>query len=190
MASFAHQTEASSVVLAEKKNNVWVLQISASLTAFQQKVKTHFADTPYKTPEEFQAMELEHIRDNIHMHFNGHDHIVLKNGIVRLGHETKVIFEVEGIPSDLNAIEVTNTVFKDIHKSKSMLVILKKDSDKNQFILDEGNQYSVSLALKDDAFVEVKTSEASIFSLMTLNIVFGILVLGFNLKQVYKSKLN
>ena len=102
----------------------------------------------------------------------------------------KVIFEVEGIPSDLNAIEVTNTVFKDIHKSKSMLVILKKDSDKNQFILDEGNQYSVSLALKDDAFVEVKTSEASIFSLMTLNIVFGILVLGFNLKQVYKSKLN
>ena len=35
---YSHNPDASTTMLVEKENNIWVLQISSSLTAFQQEV--------------------------------------------------------------------------------------------------------------------------------------------------------
>ncbi len=43
MAGFAHNPDVSTIMLVEKENNSWVVQISASLTAFQQEIRTHFS---------------------------------------------------------------------------------------------------------------------------------------------------
>ena len=85
MASFAHNPDASTTMLVEKENNSWVLQISASLTAFQQEIRTHFAETPYKTPEEFQKMVLEHIKNNLEISFNDGENISLGQGNRKAG---------------------------------------------------------------------------------------------------------
>ena len=143
---FAHQSEMSSTVLAKNDNNVWALQISASLTAFQQEINTHFSDTPYQTPEEFREMVIAHVKNNLQMYFDNNVQVTLKNGMVRLGHETKVIFEVDGIPENFQTMSVTNTTFKDIHKSKSLLVVLKDGIDQNKYMLDESNDHSAFLA--------------------------------------------
>ncbi len=178
LTSFAHSTETSSIVLAEKENNVWVLQLSASLTAFQQEINTHFSETPYETPEQFQEMVLQHIKKNLLMHFNGDIQIVLKKGVVHLGHETKVIFEVTGIPEDLRTVEVTNTTFSDIHKSKSLMVLLKEGIKNNKFILDESNSYSTSLTIADGALVQVQASQASMFSWPLVVALLGLIGAG------------
>ncbi|MGB7394457.1 MAG: DUF6702 family protein [Pricia sp.] len=181
MASFAHSPSTSTTMLVEKENGSWVLQISASLTAFQQEIQTHFSETPYKTPEEFQQMVLEHIKNNLQIRFNDGDGMTLVQGIVKLGHETKVVFEVFGIPSDVRSVRVKNTAFNDIHKSQSALLLFKKGFTKEQFVLDSANDYTLSLVANDNKFVEVSKSKADISENILFLIAFILTAVAFAL---------
>ncbi|WP_271855471.1 DUF6702 family protein [Patiriisocius marinus] len=156
----AHQPDMSTTMLVEQENGVWVLQISASLTAFQQEVKIHFADTPYKTPEEFQSMVLEHVKNTLSLRVNGVDKVSFSRGIVKLGHETRVIFEVFGISEDLQKIDIINNVFKDVFKSQSALVISKNGFDKKQFVLNNENEHSINLLVEKNSFVNAKMEDS------------------------------
>ena len=177
MLSFAHNTSTSTTMLVQKENNSWILQISASLTAFQQEIRTHFADNPYKTPEEFQQMVLEHIKNNLDINFNNGDPIVLGEGIVKLGHETKVVFEVFNIPTDVQSVWIKNTAFNDIYKSKSALFLFKEGFDKNQFVLNNANDFTLALQANDNTFVEVDRQNKAGFSIKWYVFAF-ILTLG------------
>ena len=159
--SFAHNPNTSTTMLVEKENNTWVLQISASLTAFQQEIKTHFAETPYKTPEEFQQMVIEHIKNNLNIVFNDSQTITLSKGIVKLGHETKVVFEISGVPLDIKSVFITNSTFKDIYKNQSGLLVLKAGFKKEHFILNNKNSHTLKLIAGDDKFVVEEKKESS-----------------------------
>ncbi|GEQ86757.1 hypothetical protein ULMS_22650 [Patiriisocius marinistellae] len=182
LSGFSHQPEASSAVLIEKEPNVWVLQINASLTACQKEVKKHFADTPYKTPQEFNEMLLEHIDDNFDMRFNNGEKLTLNNGVVQLGHETKIIFEISGIPTELKSLTVENKVFEDIYKSQSILVILKENFAKNKFIMNNANEHRLSLAIQNNEFVEIVEEKANMNSTIIF-IILGCLGLVLFLKK-------
>jgi len=169
----AHQSDISTTMLVEKENGTWVLQISSSLTAFQQEVRTHFAATPYETPEEFQQMVIEHIKNNLHLSFNDGQNITLSNGVVRLGHETKVVFQVFGIPSDIKSAWVKNTVFKDIHRSQSALILLKEGFSKEQFVLNDANNHTMELQVNGNEFIEVAKNNTSLFYVELLLIVIA-----------------
>tara|TARA_R110000823_G_scaffold297227_1_gene417341 strand:- start:3656 stop:4378 length:723 start_codon:yes stop_codon:yes gene_type:complete len=187
MASFSHNPNVSTTMLVEKEGNSWVLQISASLTAFQQEIRTHFAETPYQTPEEFRQMVLEHIKNNLQISFNGEEDISFGNGAVKLGHETMVVFEVFGIPSEINSVLVTNSAFKDIHQNQSALVLLKEGFGKDRFVLNNGNEHTLSLEVVGNEFVEVGQNEAGFLSSSIGVILLGvsaILILGLVLLGV------
>lgn len=179
MASFAHNPDFSTTMLVEKENNTWVLQISASLTAFQQEIRTHFAETPYKTPEEFQKMVLEHIKNNLEINFNDGELITLGPGMVNLGHETKVVFEVLGIPSNIQSVRVTNTAFKDINRSQSALFLFKKGFSKEQFVLNNANNHTLALEVNENKFVKASENHANLFSNGILLIVLGAVAATF-----------
>ncbi|QWX84011.1 hypothetical protein H0I23_16420 [Cellulophaga sp. HaHaR_3_176] len=151
MITKAHQADVSTTMLVEKEDNVWILQISSSLTAFQHEIKTNFTDTPYKTPEEFQEMVLKHIKSNFSININGNN-ITLGSGIVKLGHETKVVFQVFGIPSNIQSIQVKNAAFKDINKNQSALILLKKDFSKDRFVLNNDNEHTLNLYTDGNKF--------------------------------------
>ena len=181
---YAHNPDASTTLLVEKKNNTWVLQISSSLTAFQQEVRTHFAETPYKTPEEFQQMVLEHIKNNLDISFNDGSKITLGQGIVKLGHETKVVFEVFGIPSDLQSIRVRNAAFKDIGRSQSALFIFKDGFSKEQFILNNDNDHTLNLKVNGNKFVEASQQNAGMDSSYVILIVMSLLGFSFLIQKI------
>ncbi len=188
MVSSAHNPDVSTTMLVEKENNVWVLQVSASLTAFQQEIQLHFSETPYKTSEEFLQLVLEHIKNNIQLHFNGAENVTLGHGVVKLGHETQVVFEVLGVPIEMHSVEVTNTAFKDIHKSQSVLVLLKENFKKNQFVLRDSNNHKVSLLVNGNEFVEKTENKASFFSVYSMLVLLGFLGLGFLIQKIYKQQ--
>ena len=172
----AHQPETSTTLLVEKDNNTWILQISASLTAFQQEIKTNFPE--YKSPEEFQNMVLEHIKNNVEITFNENQPITLNNGIVKLGHETKVVFEVTGVPSEIKSVYVVNSAFNDIYKSQSALVLLKNGFDKEHFMLNDANNHTIKLVTDKNQFVAVESNKASLFSVNLLFVFIGICALS------------
>lgn len=173
MVSYSHNPDVSTTMLVQKENNTWVLQISASLTAFQQEIQTHFAETPYKTPEEFQKMVLQHIKNNLEIRFNEGNFVSLGQGMVKLGHETKVVFKAFGIPSDIQAVRIKNTAFKDIHKSQSALFLFKEGFTKDQFVLNSINDYTLALEVNGDKFVETTENKASLFANGILLIILG-----------------
>jgi hypothetical protein len=160
--SYAHQPDIASTFLIEQEDNNWVFQMRGALTAFQYAVKINYPDTTYATPEEFQAFVLEFVKENLIIRFNGQDSIRLENGFVKLGHETNVLFNVTGIPKNINSVFFKNSAFKDISRSQNALVILKKDFEKDQFILTKKNNHTVNLLVNNAKFVEQKVTTPSL----------------------------
>jgi hypothetical protein len=185
----AHQPEGSSTMLVEKENNTWILQISASLTAFQQEINTHFSETPYKTPEEFKQMVIEHIKNNLDITFNENQGITLSAGIVKLGHETQVVFEVFGVPSEIKSIVFKNSVFKDIYNNQSALMVFKEGFNKQRFVLNNKNNHTLKLLTDQDTFVLESKNEASFLSTKILFLVIGILAVSYISKAIVTKKL-
>jgi len=171
----AHSTNVSTTMLVEKENGSWVLQVSASLTAFQHEVRTHFAETPYKTPEEFQIMVMQHLKNNLEIIFND-THVNYGKGAVQLGHETRVVFEVFGIPDEIKSARIKNTAFKDIHRNKSALIILKEGFTKEHFDLSHANNHELKLKVSDNQFVAISEIKAGIFN-TSLEIYIGLAII-------------
>ena len=184
----AHQADVSTTMLVEKENGTWILQISSSLTAFQHEIRTQFSETPYKTPEEFQQMVLEHIKNQFHFEFNGGQEITLNNGVVSLGHETKVVFEVLGIPKDISSIVLQNKIFGNVHKSQSSLLLLKEGFTKDRFVLDDDNNHTISLTAAGTSFVQQDATEASLSSFEIVLIALVLLSIVFLVAKIVQGK--
>ncbi|MEP2056563.1 MAG: hypothetical protein ABJJ05_02075 [Maribacter litoralis] len=185
---YAHNPDVSTTMLVEKGDGTWILQISSSLTAFQQEIRTHFTETPYNSPEEFQQMVLAHIKNNLEINFNDGSEITLGNGVVKLGHETKVVFEVFGIDSDLQSIHIKNTAFNDISKSQSALFLFEDGFQKDQFVLNNDNGHTLELIANGNKFIEANEQNASFNSTFAIIIVISLLVFSFIVQKTILSK--
>jgi hypothetical protein len=176
----AHQPDLSSTILSEQGKDKWVLQVRGALTGFEYEIHQNFGENSYATPEEFQELVMKHVQENISILFDESNNVVLKNGIVRLGHETNVIFEVKGVPENFKAVEFKNSSFKDISRNQSALIILKKGVTQKQFVLNNANQHTANLILKDLQLVSLNPTTKK--AMVTPNLYIGIallVILGF-----------
>lgn len=183
----AHQADISTTMIVERDNNQWVVQISAALTAFQYEIKAYYGDSAYATPEAFQALVISHLKDNLSISFNGKDTAKIEHAYVRLGHETNVVFEISGVPTDIRSADIRNSSFKDIHRNQSALVLLKKGFSKQQFILKDANQHTANLVVDGKTFqwAEVKVDNSALGLWL---LVPGLLLLAIGLFAVYGQK--
>lgn len=148
----AHQPDLSSTLLVEQGKNKWALQIRAALTAFEYEIKTHFGDSSYATPEEFRGLVIKHIQENTSIVFNEANAVALQNGIVKLGHETTVSFEVVGTPETIESLVVKNSSFGKIARNQSAFIVFKEGFSKDQFTLNNDNKHTVELKVSDSKF--------------------------------------
>tara|TARA_R110000868_G_scaffold118085_2_gene313399 strand:- start:297 stop:929 length:633 start_codon:yes stop_codon:yes gene_type:complete len=186
---YAHQADVSTTMLVQRENGTWILQVSASLTAFQYQVKANNPDNPYKTPEEFKEMVIEHLKNNLSFVFNGNISPSLQNAQVILGHETKVVFEVVGIPENIVDVAISNSSFKGIHKNQSKLLFFKNGFQKEVFTLNDANDHSLTLIAGQDKFTEKsKESKKDYSNLKVAGIVFLVLGLINILWFTFKNK--
>ena len=149
----AHQPDLSSTMLVEQGNNTWVLQIRSALSAFDQTIQANYPK--YESAEEFQALVLQHIQDNLQITFNDQVDATLQNGAIKLGHETSVVFEVIGVPENIESVYVKNSSFKSINRNQSALILLKKGFKKKQFTLSKKNDYALHLKVANAEFTPV-----------------------------------
>lgn len=185
----AHQPDLSSTILAEKEENEWVLQVRAALTAFEYEVEARFGASAYATPKEFQQLVVEHLRDELFVRFNDGTAAVLKNGVVKLGHETTVTFQLSSPPADVQSVVVRNTSFSNISHNQSALFIAREGFDKKQFMLNGSNSHTAKLRVSDAKFVVVPPSEGlmNILPMLVLwgaSLVMVLLYLVFSRRQV------
>ena len=109
-------------------------------------------------------------------------------GTVKLGHETKVVYEVHGIPSDISSVWVENKVFKDIPRNQSALILLKEGFRKEHFVLNNANDHTLALQVQGNAFVERSQQKADLSSPYIIWIVIAALGLGFLAQKLILGK--
>lgn len=177
--AFAHNPSNSTTLLIEgKKEGTWMLQIRASLTAFEQEVHTRYTKDSYKTPEEFKELVLQLFSEDLNISINNLP-VTVANGQVKLGHETVVVYQFKGI-EPFDVLTIKNKAFKNVHNSKNVLFVLKNGIDKNKFTLNKKNNFQVDLKIENNKLVEIteiNKAEIGSNSLMLL-IIIALLALG------------
>jgi hypothetical protein len=190
---YAHQPDLSSTLLIEQKDGTWVLQIRAAMTAFEQEINFTKGANSFATPEEFQALVIEHLRSKINIKFNDRS-TPLENGVVQLGHETNVLFQIKDTTKRINTFEITNSSFEDIARNQSALVIMKEGFKQQQFVLNNNNKHQVTLKAVSPNFVLLQGKTPSIattsysFYFMIGGGLFTIGLVFFLLKKKKKAR--
>lgn len=185
----AHQAEFSSSLISKTDDGKYILQIASAMSAFEGEVNYLYTQQAYKTAEEFKKLVIDLFLKNVTLTVNGDQVLKFKDPIVLLGHETKVIVEIIGIPKQINELSFTNTMFKDMTHNKMGLMMLVKDFPSEQYILENENQQSIHLELQDQKWVSVGNSIKTMTVLYALSItaVLAILLVYFALKDRKKG---
>ena len=174
----AHQPAISTVILAEKSDQSWILQIRSPLTSFEYVIIQNYGENSFASADEFKDLVINYLKENISIRFNGNYELLLQKGTVKLGHETNVFFQVTEVPEKINSLEVSNTSFKTINRNQSMFMVLGEGLEKDQFILNNENEHSAILKVDDNKLVQQEaTLFLGLFQKETLNSSFNIWVL-------------
>lgn len=171
----AHQADISATLFAEREEGQWILQVNASLTAFQQEIKLHYPE--YTSRQEFKEMVIDHLRKNINVFIN-EKAIVLDNVQIRLGHQTYVVFEITDMPRTIEDVVIQNTSFSDIQDNQTLLTIFKQGFNRKHCTLDHDNDHTVWLEVDNNSFVLPSERTANPLTLLVLGIGLGILTIG------------
>ncbi len=183
----AHSPDFSNIIISKTDNGQVIIQINASLTAFQHEINYVNGEGAYKTPEEFQNLVLDHFKNNFSIVLNEKDTLQFINPKVFLGHGTKIVSEIIGIPETVNVIQLKNNLFKDIVNNQSMLIFLIDGFPKEKYTLDRDNKQQIDLQLKNDTWVQV-THENSSFDYKYILLSIGILFIVFILFYLIKKR--
>ncbi|WP_324025198.1 hypothetical protein QSV08_18585 [Maribacter sp. BPC-D8] len=175
--AFAHSPDFSSIIISKTENGQIVLQITSSLTAFQQEVNYVNGEGAYKSPEEFQNLVLQLFKSRFSFVLNNNDTIKFKNSKVLLGHETKIIAEINSLPKEVNHIYLKNTLFKDLHNSQSVAIFLLVGFPEEKFTLQRDNQHELNIILEDENWI-VPTAKSDYISLKYLPYLITLIIGG------------
>ncbi len=171
--AFSHSTTNSSTILVQGKFGNWVLQIRASLTAFENEVNTRFTIDGYKTPDEFKERVVEFLSENIKISFDKNKPIVFEKSSVKLGHETVVLFYFNA-PYEFKNLEIQNSSFTNIYNSKNALLVFKDGLQKRNFFLDKTNQFKINLVVKGNTLEELNKKKTT-FNYYSILLFIGVL---------------
>lgn len=158
---FAHNPDLSNIIISKTNNGQVILQINSSLTAFQQEVNFINGEGFYKTPEEFKHLVINHFKKSFSIIINEKDTLQFKNPQVLLGHETKLVTEIIGLPGTVTSIRLQNNLFKNIYNNQSAVIFLLDGFPKEKYQLNKDNNHHIYIKLKDGIWNDLETEEAS-----------------------------
>ena len=154
---WAHSPQISTVTLVQNKDNTWTLMMGASLSAYQYALADGHINRQTNSIQaaDFQPLLLAHLRKNIRIKANGSDTISLQNGRVVLGHETDVRFDVVGMPEQVQLLDVQQLSFAGLGQHVCILKVITQTSGSLTSVLQQDNDYAVSLARQNNVLAEV-----------------------------------
>lgn len=175
---FAHQLDLSNIIISKTNNGKVILQVNSSLSAFQEEINFNYAQGSYKTPEEFQNLVLQHFLANFSLSINNEENLQFKNPKVFLGHETKLVAEILGLPGTIRAIDIKSEIFKNIYNNQSVVIFMMEGFPKEKYTLDNNNDHEINVIMKNGTWENLKPERAS-FNLGYLFLFFSLILIGF-----------
>lgn len=147
---YAHQPDLSYSLLSKAENGKYVLQISSSLSAFEEEIIYNYSKDAYKTPKEFKELVKKYFDKNVFLIVNEKDTLKFSNPLVLLGHETKFVVEVENIPDNIKSVYYKNNMFKDMHNNQMSVIMLVDGFPNKEYVLKNGNNQTILLEFENN----------------------------------------
>lgn len=156
MVSHAHQPDLSTLIISQDNQGKYILQLNSSLSAFEGEIDYHYLKNSYKTPEEFQKLVIRYFEKNTLIVINDYKKLTFSNPMVLLGHETRLVAEVLGIPKNISSIYMKISFFKDIPRNQTVVILLKTGFPTQQYILNNENKQELHLVQNGGQWENVK----------------------------------
>ncbi len=173
----AHNGQISTLSLS-RQGSVWTLSLSASITAFNYELEAENPGLNLKelTPQELISLLMKRVSSTIEIAANGTHQVKLVNGAIHPGHQTDILYELEGMPDSLQALSLSLHSFSH-NPNHSCVFLLEPTVGNNRFILTQGNNFTVSLQRKNaTVFEPVKTNRVSVIPWLAI---LGLLIMVF-----------
>lgn len=144
----------SAMYYFEVKDNLGILNISISQAGFQEALTKHYPETDFDglTEAEYKQLAVEYVKDNFYLRING-NRIDLLNGGLKLGnHQTDLKFITSELPKEFDTLNITISAFRE-NEHHQTIFSLSFDGETDKVILTENNDYSASVAFKDNKMI-------------------------------------
>ena len=158
---FAHQLDLSNIIISKTNNGQVILQVNSSLIAFQDEINYHNPQGSYTTPEEFQNLVLQHFKANFSIFVNKQGPLQFKNPKVFLGHESKLVAEIIGMPDTIQEVYLKSEIFKDIYNNQSVVIFLLEGFPKEKYTLDNNNGHEINIAMNNGKWENLRVEQVS-----------------------------
>jgi hypothetical protein len=143
----AHSPLISTVAIIKSKENTWSMHISASLSAFQYALTNDDRSLQLDSisSDLFQQRVIDLLRRKLRVQIPSGVNIILEDGIVKLGHETEVVFKLSVRENNPRSIKIKNESFLSIAEHYCVVKVITPDGASSNILLEKGNEYSVEV---------------------------------------------
>lgn len=198
LASFktmAHNPQVSSISItqdaATKKYN---LLISVPLLTCQNELSYCYPSIQIDSlsKNQFQELLLNHFKKNIQFIANKNDTLLISNGMLSIGHETQLIFELFGLPQAIHTLRLKYAALSSQYDHFAVLQISLADKTTGKFVFNNDNKYELSLINKNNKLVEEEIQSASSLPVYLIPVIAGVILIiaGFIFFRKNKIALN
>ncbi|MUH35693.1 hypothetical protein D9O36_07570 [Zobellia amurskyensis] len=184
----AHSSQIATMTLAEDQQNNWTLHISSSFDGFRYQLAQNYPDikTDELSADEFQKLVINYVKDNILLNANSGFIGELREGAIKIGHQTDLKFRVAGLPNDIKTLRVQLKGFAETSKHNTVFKIVDHADTSKNFVIKKDNQFTIQIEKSNGQF-QVKGQEANLFwpfTALTILVIVSI----FAISRIFKKE--
>lgn len=160
----AHNSQIATMALVQDEGNQWILQLSSSFDGYRYQLLNNYPDIDVNNlpAEEFQKLLMQYLEENIELTANDNYLAKLKNGYIKMGHQTVIKFNLTGFPDKLKSVDVKLNGFNESSNNNCIFKIITENNKSKNFVLKKDNNFELSIYTRANQFQVVTVEEASL----------------------------
>lgn len=161
----AHNPQVSNIsIMQDTATKKYSLLINVPLLTCQNELSNSYPSIEIDSlsKNDFQELLLHHFKNNMLFIANNKDTLFISNGMLSLGHETQLIFELSGLPETVKSLHLQYAALRSQYDHFAVLQISLADKTMGRFVFNNENNYELSLRNENNNLL-LKDEQPSIF---------------------------
>ena len=182
--TMAHNPQVSNISInQDAATKKYSLLINVPLLTCENELRNSYPSIQIDSlsKNKFQELLLNHFKKNIQFIANNNDTLLLSKGMLSIGHETQLIFEVSDLPQTVHTLHLKYGALSSQYDHFAILQISLADKTTGKFIFNNGNNYELSLINKNNQLV-LADNQSSLFQpAYLISVIVGVMliIVGF-----------
>lgn len=179
----AHNSTISAVNLVYSDMNRWNGYITVSHSAVQTELSNAYPGLDFEKldPETYVSLIEEHMRSHISLFTPETTDITLGDFLIRPGHETYIMFQLNGLPKQVDELNIKYDCFAQ-NKNHVAALYIKTEGVVEKFYFNDKNGYSLNLKRGELGILQHKAEQNSLFSwFSSIEALYGVIISVFML---------